>query len=72
MKGLNRDVSRFGWVLVAMILIFSGAEHALTQKLYGRVRTGGEPLLEGGLVLALGIVEVLLGAWLLWRQFRDR
>ena len=70
MKRLNKEVERFGWVLIGMLLLFAGKEHVTTRVLYGRV--SDEPLLQGGVVFALGLVELGLGAWVLWRQFTRR
>jgi hypothetical protein len=66
----NPDVTRFGWVVVGVILVASGTELAWTGKLYGRVRVGGEPALEGALVVVIGLVEIVAGLLVLWRQAR--
>lgn len=72
MKRTNKGIAQFGWVLVGTLLLFSAFEHLMTQQLYGRTSPNGEPLMEGGIVIALGIVELVLGGWVLWRQFTRR
>jgi len=68
----NSAFLRLGWLIVAAILLYSGVEHMVTQTLYGRVRIDNTPLLQGGVVVLLGLVEVLLGIALIWLHWRSR
>ena len=67
---MNKELMRFGWVLAGMLLLFAGWEHVTTRVFYGRA--SAEPLLQGDIVFVLGLVELGLGAWVLWRLLRRR
>ena len=67
---MNKELMRFGWVLLGMLLLFAGYEHVTTRVFHGRA--SGEPLLEGSVVVVLGLVELALGAWVLWRLLKRR
>ena len=70
---LDEDITRFGWIVVGVILVVSGVRHALTRELYGRVRISGAPsLLTGRPVLAAGLAELALGILLLAWFIRKR
>jgi uncharacterized membrane protein len=70
---LNKDITRFGWIIAGVILVVSGIRHALTRELYGRVRiSGAPPLLVGRPVLFAGLAELAIGILLLAWFIRKR
>ena len=69
--GLNKDISRFGWLLAGVILAYSGVRHMITQQLFGKVHmSGSSPSLEGWPVLAIGVLELLVGIIFIVRYLR--
>lgn len=66
----NRNISRYAWIVIGGILIFAGLQHMIIQKLYGKVRLGDTPVMEGWSVAGLGLLEVVLGGYLIWRWWR--
>ena len=70
---LNKEITRFGWIIAGVILVVSGVRLAMTRELYGRVRvSGAPPLLVGKPVLAAGLAELALGILLLAWFVRKR
>jgi hypothetical protein len=68
----GRDISRFGWMIVGAILVWSGARAMWTQEIYGRIHVPGDPpILQGWPVVAIGLVELIVGAVLLYRMWRS-
>lgn len=57
---------------IAGILVYSGLQHMLTQKIYGRVRLDDVPLMEGGVVALIGAAEIIAGVCLFWWWSRRR
>lgn len=67
----NPDVTRLGLFVVAIILSWSGIYHMIEMELYGKVRMpGATPFMEGGSVFMLGLVEVVIGLFCLYRAIR--
>jgi hypothetical protein len=66
----NTNIRRYAWIVIGGILVYAGLQHVLTQKLYGKVRLGDSPILEGGTVMGLGVIEVVLGVYLIWRWLK--
>jgi len=67
----NPDVTRFGWLIVAVVLGWSGMRHMIDMEIYGRVRLPGtSPLLAGGTVFVIGLVELAIGIFCLYRAIR--
>jgi hypothetical protein len=64
--------SGIGWLLVGVVLVLSGAQHIATKQLLGRVYVSGTPVLEGGVVVVIGCLELAAGTVLVWRWFRGR
>ena len=65
---MNRDAKRFGWGVVAVILVYDGMTHAATGKIWGRLKGDGLPAVaEGWPVIALGLLEVGIGVYLAYR-----
>jgi len=70
---LNKDMTRFGWGVVALILVVDGVRHAVTGQLWGRVRLAESvPVSEGWHVVAIGIAEAAFGLYLAYRMFRKK
>ncbi len=68
---LDKNITRLGWIIVAVVLAISGIQHVITPEIYGRVRISGEPpLLEGISVIIIGLVELLIGIFLFLRLIR--
>ena len=68
---LNKDISRYGWLLVGVILAYSGVQHMITQQLFGKVRmSGSSPSLEGWPVLVIGVLELFVGIIFIVRYLR--
>lgn len=64
----SRDIGKFGWTLVALVLIVSGASDVVTPEVYPRIRdAGAEPVMQGAPVVWLAIA-----LWLLYRQWFRR
>ena len=68
---LNPDITRLGWIIVAIVLAVSGIQHMISQEIYPRVRGLGQPpSLEGWPVFALGAGELALGVLVLLLAYR--
>ncbi|MEJ2107125.1 MAG: hypothetical protein P8X48_07335 [Acidiferrobacteraceae bacterium] len=68
----GRDISRFGWMIVGAILVWDGADAMWTREIYGRIHVPGDPpILQGWPVAAIGLVELIVGAALLYRMWRS-
>jgi len=63
---LNKNVDKLGWAIVAAILIYDGIHHAITGKIMSKINLGAVAT-EGWHVVALGIIEALVGVYLGWR-----
>jgi uncharacterized membrane protein len=69
----SMDALKIGWTIVAIMLVFSGIHDIMVPEIYGRVRLPeSEPLLKGASVVLLGIAELGLGIFLLYRQWFRR
>ena len=69
----STDARRIGWTVVAIVLLVSGVNEIMVPEIYGRVRLPeSEPLLKGVPVILLGIVQLGLGVFLLYRQWFRR
>jgi len=66
----NRNALRYTWIVIGGGLVYTGLHLAVTQKLYGKVHVGGDPILQGWPVTGLGLAEAALGAFLIWRWWR--
>jgi len=67
------DARKVGWTSVAVLLIVSGANDTVHAEIFGRVRLPeSRPLLKGASVVLLGIVELGVGIFLLYRQWFRR
>jgi len=62
---LNKNVDKLGGVIVAVILIADGVHHAITGKIMSKINLGAVAT-EGWHVVALGIIEALVGVYLAW------
>lgn len=71
---LNPDITRLGWMIVAVVLAVSGIRHMISQEIFPRVRgLGQSPALDGWPVFAIGAGEFALGLLVLmlaWRWSR--
>jgi hypothetical protein len=63
----NRNIHRYAWIVIGGILVYTGVRHLMTQKLYGKVNLGDSPIMEGWSVTGLGLIEIALGGYLIWR-----
>lgn len=64
----NKDITPWLWWVVAAVLVYDGATHAVTGTVWGRIRgLGIAPVIEGWPVVALGIVEAAFGLYLGYR-----
>ena len=67
----NPDVTRFGWLIVAVILGWSGIRHMTEMEIYGRVRMPGAlPEIEEGPVFVIGLIELGIGVFCLYRAIK--
>ena len=64
----NKDITRVGWGIVAMILVYDGLTHAVTGQAWGRIKGAGIlPVSEGWQVVILGLLEAAFGLYLGYR-----
>jgi len=69
----NRDITRFGWLIVGAVLAYGGLYAMVTREIYGKVRMpGSAPLVEGWLVFLIGVLEVIAGVLLVMWYFKKR
>lgn len=69
----NKDITAWGWFIVALILVVTGIQHTVTAELYSRVRMSGDaPWLQGWPVVLIGIAELLFGLALLYWIIKQR
>ena len=66
----NRSISRYAWIAIGGILVYTGVQHLISQKLYGKVHWGDSPVMEGWSVAGLGLIEIVLGGFLIWRWLK--
>jgi uncharacterized membrane protein len=67
----NPDVTRLGWLVVAIILGWTGIQHMINMKIFGKVvMPGSAPLMEGAPVFVIGLFELALGVFCLYRSIR--
>jgi len=67
---MNTD--RLGRGIVALILVVDGAHHAVTGKLWGRLRLAESiPVSEGWHIVFLGIVEAVAGLILAYNLIKN-
>lgn len=68
---LNPDITRLGWLIVAIVLAVSGILHMIGQEIYPHVRGVGAPqALEGWPVFAIGAGKIALGLVVLLLAYR--
>jgi len=66
----NRNIRRYAWIVIGGILVYSGLHHMMNQKLYGKVHWGDSPIMQGWPVAGLGLIEIALGGYLIWRWLK--
>ena len=64
--------SRTGWIIVALIIIWTGLSDLMTGKVYGKIVSGATRPIAGWFVHFLGLVLVIAGVYLLIRLVRRR
>lgn len=70
---MNRDTqTRIGWIIVALIIIWTGLRNLITGKIYGKVVTGTTRPIEGWFVHFLGLVLFIAGVCVLISLVRRR
>lgn len=62
---LNKNIDKLGWLIVAVLLTYDGVRHTITGKVMSKINPGTVAT-EGWHVVAIGIVEALIGVYLAW------
>jgi len=68
---LNKNVDKLGWLIVAVLLVYDGVHHAITGKIMSKIYVGAV-VTEGWQVVALGIIEALVGVYVGWHWLKKK
>jgi hypothetical protein len=66
----NPNVTRYTWIAIGGVLVYSGIRLMIVQEVPSKIRLDGIPAIEGMPVVFMGLLELALGVFLIWRWWR--